>query len=408
MSLKKNIISLFSSQVIGYVVPLVQLPYLTRTLGAEYLGLYLFSLSMVTLASIITNYGFDISVTKKVAEGENTLKHLKQLLSRVHIIQSVLFIISTFIIIISIFYSQHFSNKNNLIILIIVAILGNTYKANWLFQSLEKIYIFSRITIIVKIFSLILIFIFIKNAQDITLLFLIIALQNILSTIISYFIIFSYLNITYTRITLCSVWRLFIESSEYFFSRLGVSLYSTLGGFFLGMFSSMHQVAIYSVAEQLYKAGVYAISSISTPLIPYMARTKNFNVFFKVTLLSLILTICGATIGVIFGNDIILILFGEKLLDANSILQIFMITIVISIIGIHFGYPALIPLGRQKIANYSVIYGGLLQLTYIGILLITGTSINAFNIALGYLFCDLLMTIIRCCCFIKNSRDVKW
>ncbi|MBI6312216.1 oligosaccharide flippase family protein, partial [Proteus mirabilis] len=109
MSLKKNIISLFSSQVIGYVVPLVQLPYLTRTLGAEYLGLYLFSLSMVTLASIITNYGFDISVTKKVAEGENTLKHLKQLLSRVHIIQSVLFIISTFIIIISIFYSQHFS-----------------------------------------------------------------------------------------------------------------------------------------------------------------------------------------------------------------------------------------------------------------------------------------------------------
>lgn len=407
MSLKKNIINLFSSQVVGYVVPLVQLPYLTRTLGAEYLGLYLFSLSIITLASIITNYGFDISVTKKVAEGENTLKQLKEILSRVHIIQSVLFIISILIAIISIFYSQHFSD-NNLIILICIAIFGNTYRANWLFQSLEKIYIFSRITIIVKIFSLILIFAFIKKPEDITLLFCIVAFQNILSTVISYLVIFNYLNITYTRITLYSALRLFVESSEYFFSRLGVSLYSTLGGFFLGIFSSMHQVAIYSVAEQLYKAGVYAISSISTPLVPYMARTRNFNVFFKVTLLSIILTICGATIGGVFGNEIIIILFGEKLSDANSILQIFMITIVISIIGIHFGYPALIPLGKQKVANYSVVYGGLLQLVYICILLITDSNINAFNIALGYLFCDLLMTIIRCYCFIKNSRDIKW
>ncbi len=42
MSLKKNIINLFGTQVVSYLVPLLQYPYLSRVLNTELLGLYIF------------------------------------------------------------------------------------------------------------------------------------------------------------------------------------------------------------------------------------------------------------------------------------------------------------------------------------------------------------------------------
>ncbi|HEI8572415.1 TPA: oligosaccharide flippase family protein, partial [Morganella morganii] len=70
MSLKKNILNLLGTQVVSYLIPLLQLPYLSRVLGGELLGLYIFSISIINLYNIITAYGFDLSISKRIAEGE--------------------------------------------------------------------------------------------------------------------------------------------------------------------------------------------------------------------------------------------------------------------------------------------------------------------------------------------------
>nr|AXY99666.1 wzx [Proteus mirabilis] len=46
----------------------MQYPYLTRVIGAEFLGLYIFSLSIINIANIITSFGFDISISKNIAK----------------------------------------------------------------------------------------------------------------------------------------------------------------------------------------------------------------------------------------------------------------------------------------------------------------------------------------------------
>lgn len=407
MSLRKNILNLFGTQVVSYLVPLLQFPYLNKTLGTDLLGLYIFSLSLITLGNVITNFGFDISISKRIAEGENSNRYLSLFFSTTFYCKLFLSFASLIIIFISMYFSGYFQGNTTIIISIFLTIFFNSFALNWLFQGLEKLYIYSRIVIITRIALLISVFYFIDNKNDENTLYILQALQAFLCTIISYYWIYKW-KIQLLKVSFKKSLAIFMQSSEFFLARLGVSIYSVLGSFFLGILSgSLHQVAIYGIAQQLYKAGVYAISAISTPLTPYMARTKNYKIFFKVTIMSVLFTIIGALIGIFFGEEIILIIFNPSVLDAKPVLDVFMVTIIISIIGIHFGYPALIPLNKVKIANYSVLYAGILQLVLISILYIFNINTTAITIAFTYLLCDLLMSIVRIVTFYGSYTKLK-
>ncbi|HBN5548535.1 oligosaccharide flippase family protein [Proteus mirabilis] len=400
MSLKKNIINLFGTQVVSYLVPLLQYPYLSRVLNTELLGLYIFSLSIIMIVTLIANFGFDISLPKKIAEGFSSKKNLGELITSVTIIKTFLLFISLLLFFIFNLYFHYYKYK--VLFLMAIVCLANGYNFVWLYLGIEKLYIYSRINIITKLFSIAAIFLFIKKDSDFNLLFIIMACQSSLALIISYIYI-KKLQINFIKIKPNKLILIAKESFEYFISRIGVSLYSTCGSFFIGILSgSMHQVAIYGVAEQLYKAGVLVVSSISTPLTPYMVRTKNFNMFFKVTMLSMLITAMGACVGIFFGDKIIDMIYGENLLSAYPVLIIFMFTILISVLGIHFGYPALLPLNQARKANYSVIYAGILQILLIFSIYMLHITATAKIIAITYLLCDLFMLIYRLNIFIKN------
>ncbi len=82
------------------------------------------------------------------------------------------------------------------------------------------------------------------------------ACQSSLALIISYIYI-KKLQINFIKIKPNKLILITKESFEYFISRIGVSLYSTCGSFIGILSGSMHQVAIYGVAEQLYKKQVF-------------------------------------------------------------------------------------------------------------------------------------------------------
>jgi PST family polysaccharide transporter len=66
-SVAKNAAALYAIQFVGYIVPLVTLPYLSRVLGPTGFGLLLFSQSFALWASMIIEYGFNLSATRDVA-----------------------------------------------------------------------------------------------------------------------------------------------------------------------------------------------------------------------------------------------------------------------------------------------------------------------------------------------------
>ncbi|HCT6486991.1 TPA: oligosaccharide flippase family protein, partial [Klebsiella pneumoniae] len=68
---KKNIFSnfifLFLLQIANYLLPLLTVPYLVRTIGIANVGLLAFAGAVCTYFQIITDFGFNLSATRQVS-----------------------------------------------------------------------------------------------------------------------------------------------------------------------------------------------------------------------------------------------------------------------------------------------------------------------------------------------------
>lgn len=395
MSLKKNIVGLALAQIFSYIVPLLQLPYLSRTVGSDIFGLLVYTLSLTQLAMIFTDFGFDLSLTKLIAEGKRKKRILGTFLYQSVIIKTGVIVLSCIFITIFAFLSGHFNNNFTYLFWMIVTIVFNGYNQRWLFQGLEKSYIYSWVVILTRIISLVAIFVLIKKPADYVWFPAILAFQALLLTLGCGVIIRRW-GIKIQRVRFSGVIVQFKLSLEYFLSRVGVAVYSTGCGVFLGTFGKdLHQVAIYGVAEQLYKAGSQVYYPIMTALTPYMMRTKNYVMLRKVSILISITLILGTSTGWLFGDYIIQMMFGSKFLAAKPILDIFMFTIIGSVLGMLFGYPALMPLNKGRHANISVLFSGGIQVVVLLLLYFGVYPITALSVSISYLVCDWIMFAYR-------------
>ncbi len=310
-SLKRNIINLFLSQGASFIIPLLQFPYLTRVLGMEEFGLFVFSYSVIMFLMIITNYGFELYLPNEMANNKDEASTNKYFTITI-IIRTGLFLITMLGLTGVYFGTSYYQGREELIYIISCAVFFNTYSLLWLFQGKESIYLYSRITVFLRLLSVGFIFLLVKTQKDLYIVLAIIAITNGCILLSCYMVAKIQFKIKIIKTEAIENWRLCKKTFEYFVSRVGVSLYATLGGFIIGATSgSLTQVAYYGAAHQLYTAGLQAISAISTPLLPYMARTKNYHILFKITLFSLALTLAGSLLGLALGEDILAFVYGQ-------------------------------------------------------------------------------------------------
>ncbi len=339
---------------------------------------------------------------QKIVENATDRLYLSKIYTIAIYAKSILSVVSIGMFFAIIYFSGYLDTHLLFFLIYSFAIIGNAFLPIWHYQGLERLYKLTSGMILTKACALGLIFVLVRDRNDFTYIALINALQIlILSGIYNAQIVISGIRIA--QVSWAEIKKAFANSLSYFLSRAAVSLYTTCCGIYLGVFSSPGQVAIYNVAEQLYRAGTQVFAPVSQAVYPYMIRTKNFKFYYKIITLTVLVALCGALFGWFLGDSIITLIFGAQYKAASDILKIFMITIVFSTAGVMFGYPLLVPLGKAKLANQSVYFAGIVQVLGLVYIFVTSTNITASSVAISVLLCELTVLLLRVYAFARKK-----
>ncbi len=260
--LLSNFFSLSVLQGANFILPLISLPYLVRTLGTEAFGLVMFAQAVIMYFIILTDYGFNLSATREISIHRENEEKVIEIFSTVMFIKFILLIVSFVLLSIIIFSFEKFRTDWYIYYLTFGMVIGQVLFPVWFFQGIEKMKYITILNIIAKLIFTVAIFIFIQSAEDYYYVPILNSLGFIIAGLLSLWIIFYDFKMRLIMPNYKNMKHMFLESSNLFVSNLSVTLYTASNTLILGLFTDNNTVGIYASIEKL----VLAIKNLYVPL----------------------------------------------------------------------------------------------------------------------------------------------
>jgi len=390
----ENFFSLTILQGVNYILPLITLPYLVRVLGPEKFGLIAFAQAFIQYFNILTDYGFNLSATREISIHRENKEKVSEVFSSVMIIKFILLILSFVIITIIVFSFEKFRRNWLIYYLAFGMVIGQAIFPVWFFQGMEKMKYITFLNVTAKLIFTISTFAFIHKTSDYIYVPLLNSLGFLTSGFLAVWVIIRNFNVRIYVPHLRVLIKYLKDSSQYFLSRVSVSIYTSTNAFVLGLFTNNKVVGYYSIAEKLYIALQQLYYPLVSTLYPYVAHKKNVHLYRKIFKLSILINVIIVFILFILSNYIIEIVFGNELEVSAKVLKILLLSALIVVPSILLGYPFLAALGFANYANISVILGSLLHLLGLGILSALD-KISIYSVAFTVIITETFVLTIR-------------
>lgn len=379
-------------QIANYAVPLLLLPFLTRQLGIEAFGAVAITLAAIQLAFVLTDYGFSLSATYSISTNRENTDFINKKISAIFGAKALLVSLLAVALIIASLAAPSLASYKPYLIAAFIAILAQAFQPIWLFQGIERMKSITIYMVLTKILYATLVLVLINNPEDAVTVIYCWSTAQLLGSLLSIYFTYS-AGYKITSPTLQAIKQEFIEGAPFFWSRLAVAVYTSASTLVVGS-QSAAQAAQFAVCEQIYKAGQNVTSPINNAMYPYMAKNKDWKIFYKIVFIAGTTMIAGCIVLAFYAGTLISMLFGREYSAAASVLLVFLCTTVVNYFGVTFGYSAFSALGRVGIANLTVILGAIIH----GLALYfvyTYFEFTALSVAACVLFTETVVMLLR-------------
>lgn len=396
-----NIFALVLMQVFNFI-PFLIVPFLARVLGVEAYGEVLSLLSVITLSYIFIEYGFNVSATYRVTKSKDNYEILSEICSNVITLRIVIALFLIILYVVDFCFFKVFFESWLMVFLVSFTVFSQSLISDWFFQGIEKMFNIAIYTIFLRVFYGLSIFLFISDPNDSYLVILFWGMSNAVAGLIScYFMIKK--GVTIKFCSLKNIQNELVSGWLFFKSRLSVAVYTSLNSVLLAAFNPL-QLAFYSIGDQAYKASQSVTSPINRALYPYMVRTKNWDLFFKIFIIMFLLIIIVSIALYINAEVVIKFIFGSAYKDSIVIFKVFLLTSIVTYVGLSFGNPVFGAINRLDIPNKISIYASYLHLVIL-LFIFTFYQFNAFFIACALLVTEVFVALTRMFFFLRCYNE---
>ena len=317
-------------QILALILPLITIPYTSRVLGAEGIGLYSYSYAVVSYFVSFANMGINIYGNRGIAATQNDKDKRSQLFCDLLTIQMI-FSLSALLVYVIMIGAGAWENKVAFLVQGIY-IIGQAFDINWLYFGMEKFKITVIRNLIVKIFTTVLIFVLIKEPADLIVYLLILAIGTVAGNSAVWLFVKQY--ITYKRPILVNIKQYIKPIIILLIPSFAVKIYTQMDKIFVEHFCGLMEVGYYENSEKIISISLVLITALSTVMLPRMAnlsaenKKEEFNSLFqKVMAVTIWLTI-ALMFGIIgISDNFVLLYLGENFSSCIVLVIVLAITI---------------------------------------------------------------------------------
>lgn len=274
-SYTRNVLWLGGIQAAHYILPIVTVPYLTRTLGPTGYGINVYTLSLAAFLSVICDYGFALTATKAVSAHRNEPARVRDIFSSVLMTKFMLLLICCVLLGISTVALPHYTADWRLYALAILGAFSAVLFPTWLFQGLERMRDLALMSLSARILSVAAIFIFVRGPDDMWLATLLQLGASFVMALLAQLLAHRLLGGRVTMPTFSSVTEQLREGWTVFVSSLAINLYTTGQTMIVGSIGGAAAAGYYGAAEKCVsvgKSGYGILTQAAVPKVAYYAK----------------------------------------------------------------------------------------------------------------------------------------
>ena len=383
-SLMKNSFYNVIYRFFNVIFPLVSAAYIARILSVSGVGRVASAQNIVQYFVILAGLGMGSYGTRSVAKYRDDKRLQNKVFSELFVINAVSTIICTVAYYCLILNTDIFKSELKLYLVIGILIVFNMFNVDWFYQGKEEYkYIMIR-SIVVKLISLILLFIFVRNPGDYIVYAFITCLGMIGNNIFNMINLKKYVSFTFRGLEIVKHLKpVFILLG----STIAIELYTMLDTTMLSFLKSEIEVGYYANTVKIIRMVsncIIAIGAVMLPRMSYYYRNENETELRNISASifnTLLIFSVPATIGVfLLSYNIVFVMFGIDFIGGVTTLKI--TSILILVFSIAGGYAAQVLIASNKEDKYfiSVCCGAIINII-LNILLIMPYNQNGAAIA---------------------------
>lgn len=394
-SIAKNYIYNLIYQMLTILLPLVTTPYLSRILGAENIGIYGYTISIVTYFILFGTLGVSMYGQREIAYKQSDKAARSKTFWEIIILRTITLSIS-----ILLFYLIYGRTGEYAIYyrILIIQLVANLFDISWLFQGIEEFNKTVVRNLIVKLLSLVLIFVVIKTPEDLWKYFAIYVGAELLGNMTLWLYLPKYLE--KINVKTLEIKKHIKPVITLFVPQIAIQIYTVLDKTMIGKITGdMVEVGYYEQAQKIVKATLTVTTALQTVMNSRIANAyatknekevkecleKSFNFIWLITVPMVFGLIAVATKFVPW-------YYGEGFEGVTNILIVTApILIAMGISGVT-GTQYLVQIGKQKEFTISVICGAITNVIF-NIILIH--FFNGVGAAMASVIAEIVIALVQ-------------
>lgn len=323
---KTNLIYNMLYQILILIVPFITTPYVSRILNPTGIGSYSVTTAITKYFVLFALLGMSNYGNRMIAKSKINNEKLSFTFWSLWKFQLSTCFIAILVYIIYILFFGY--KKYNIIILCqIPYMLSCIFDVSWFFYGMEEFKLMVKRNTIIKLLTMIMIFLFVKKSDDVWIYTLINSLNFFFGQVILWPKLLKCID--YKKTKILEIKKHLKPNMILFVSVLAVSVYTLMDKIMIEHFSTLEEVGFYENTEKIFNIAIGLVGAIGAVMLPRVSslveekNDKKVNIYIKKSLKYIMIFSIAIFFGIFtISEPFSLLFFGNKFKKCGLLLKI--------------------------------------------------------------------------------------